>query len=57
VWHYWTRLCVASGITPAELLGRSRAKIEGRLTVAGQMKGARRQPKQSSRQRGLPRSV
>ena len=41
VWHYWTRLCVASGITPAELLGRSRAKIEGRLTVAGQMKDAR----------------
>jgi NTP pyrophosphatase (non-canonical NTP hydrolase) len=41
VWHYWTRLCVASGNTPAELLVRSRAKIEGRLTVAGQIKGAR----------------
>jgi hypothetical protein len=41
VWHYWTRLCVASGITPAELLLRSRAKIGGRLTAAGQMKGAR----------------
>ncbi len=32
VWRYWTRLCVASGITPAELLMRSRAKIEGRLS-------------------------
>jgi NTP pyrophosphatase (non-canonical NTP hydrolase) len=41
VWHYWTRLCVASGITPAEVLVRSRAKIEGRLMVLGQMKGAR----------------
>jgi NTP pyrophosphatase (non-canonical NTP hydrolase) len=41
VWHYWTRLCVASGVTPAEVLVRSRAKIEGRLTAAGQMKGAR----------------
>jgi len=29
VWRYWTRLCVASGNTPAELLMRSRAKIEG----------------------------
>jgi NTP pyrophosphatase (non-canonical NTP hydrolase) len=28
VWRYWTRLCVASGNTPAELLVRSRAKIE-----------------------------
>jgi NTP pyrophosphatase (non-canonical NTP hydrolase) len=39
VWRYWTRLCVASGVTPAELLARSRAKIEGRL--AGEMKSAR----------------
>src|SRR5713101_872634 len=29
VWRYWTRLCVAGGVTPAELLVRSRAKIEG----------------------------
>jgi NTP pyrophosphatase (non-canonical NTP hydrolase) len=41
VWHYWTRLCVASGITPAELLERSRAKIEGRLRAADQVKSAR----------------
>jgi hypothetical protein len=40
VWRYWTRLCVASGITPAAILVQSRAKIEGRLAVAGQMKGA-----------------
>ncbi|HWC04413.1 MAG TPA: hypothetical protein VHF87_16780 [Methylomirabilota bacterium] len=40
VWRYWTRLCVASGITPAELLVRSRARIEGRLTAASQLKGA-----------------
>jgi NTP pyrophosphatase (non-canonical NTP hydrolase) len=31
VWHYWTRLCVASGNTPADLLMRSRARIEARL--------------------------
>jgi NTP pyrophosphatase (non-canonical NTP hydrolase) len=31
VWRYWTRLCVASGVTPGELLARSRAKIEERL--------------------------
>jgi NTP pyrophosphatase (non-canonical NTP hydrolase) len=31
VWRYWTRLCVASGVAPAELLARSRAKIETRL--------------------------
>jgi NTP pyrophosphatase (non-canonical NTP hydrolase) len=29
VWHHWTRLCVASGHTPTELLVRSRARIEG----------------------------
>jgi NTP pyrophosphatase (non-canonical NTP hydrolase) len=28
VWRYWTRLCAASGRTPAELLSRSRVKIE-----------------------------
>ena len=28
VWRYWTRLCVASGHTPAELLARSRVKVE-----------------------------
>jgi len=28
VWRYWTRLCVASGHTPTELLLRSRTKIE-----------------------------
>jgi NTP pyrophosphatase (non-canonical NTP hydrolase) len=31
VWRYWTRLCVASGNTPADLLMRSRARIETRL--------------------------
>jgi len=31
VWRYWTRLCVATSVTPAELLARSRAKIEARL--------------------------
>jgi NTP pyrophosphatase (non-canonical NTP hydrolase) len=31
VWHYWTRLCVASGNTPHDLLMRSRARIEARL--------------------------
>jgi NTP pyrophosphatase (non-canonical NTP hydrolase) len=35
VWRYWTRLSAASGITPADLLMRSRVKIEGRLAVAG----------------------
>jgi NTP pyrophosphatase (non-canonical NTP hydrolase) len=30
VWRYWTRLCVASGYTPADLLTRSRARIETR---------------------------
>ncbi len=35
VWRYWTRLCVACGITPADLLTRSRVKIEGRLAVDG----------------------
>jgi hypothetical protein len=29
VWRHWTRLCVASGATPAEVLARSRARIEG----------------------------
>lgn len=40
VWRYWTRLCVASGVAPAELLARSRAKIEQRLR-AGLGDGAR----------------
>jgi NTP pyrophosphatase (non-canonical NTP hydrolase) len=31
VWRYWTRLCVASGNTPADLLMRSRSRIETRL--------------------------
>ena len=38
VWRYWTRLCAASGIAPAELLTRSRVKIEGRLAAAGRMR-------------------
>ena len=38
VWPYWTR---RQRHPPTEVLGRSRAKIEERLTVAGQMKGAR----------------
>jgi NTP pyrophosphatase (non-canonical NTP hydrolase) len=33
VWRYWTRLCIASGNTPADLLMRSRARIETRLAV------------------------
>jgi NTP pyrophosphatase (non-canonical NTP hydrolase) len=35
VWHYWTRLCVASGTAPADLLVRSRAAIEQRLGECG----------------------
>jgi len=31
VWRYWTRLCLATGIRPADVLVRSRAKIEARL--------------------------
>jgi NTP pyrophosphatase (non-canonical NTP hydrolase) len=31
VWRYWTRLCVASGNTPGDLLMRSRSRIETRL--------------------------
>ncbi len=42
VWRYWTRLCIASGVAPAEILARSRARIEGRLTAAGQVKAASR---------------
>ena len=42
MWRYWSRLCVASAVTPAELLMRSRVKIEERLAAAAQMKGARR---------------
>lgn len=34
VWRHWTRLCVAGGLDPAELLARSRAKIEARLAAA-----------------------
>jgi NTP pyrophosphatase (non-canonical NTP hydrolase) len=41
VWRYWTRLCVASGVSPADLLARSRAKIEGRIAAAGRTKGTR----------------
>jgi NTP pyrophosphatase (non-canonical NTP hydrolase) len=36
VWRYWTRLCLASGIRPGELLARSRAKIEERLSTRTQ---------------------
>jgi NTP pyrophosphatase (non-canonical NTP hydrolase) len=32
VWRYWTRLCVAAGRRPGELLTRSREKIEERLS-------------------------
>lgn len=42
VWRYWTRLSVASGIAPAELLTRSRVKIEGRLAEADRIRGAHR---------------
>ena len=38
VWRYWTRLCLVSGVTPADLLTRSRLKIEGRLAEAGRMR-------------------
>ena len=34
VWRYWTLLCATSGSAPAELLARSRAKIEERLVGA-----------------------
>ena len=37
--HHWTRLCVASGTTLAELLVQT--KIEERLAVAVQVKGPR----------------
>jgi NTP pyrophosphatase (non-canonical NTP hydrolase) len=40
VWRYWSRLGAATGVTPGELLARSRIKIEGRLVAAGHMKGA-----------------
>jgi hypothetical protein len=42
VWRYWTRLCAAAGIAPADVLARSRVKIEGRLAVADRKKGASR---------------
>lgn len=42
VWRYWTRLCTASGVAPAEILVRSRARIEGRLAAAGQVSAASR---------------
>ena len=32
VWRYWTRLCVATGLRPADLLARNRIKIEERLS-------------------------
>jgi NTP pyrophosphatase (non-canonical NTP hydrolase) len=31
VWRYWSRLCVAAGLTPAELLEQSRTRVERRL--------------------------
>jgi hypothetical protein len=31
VWRYWTRLCIATGLGPVEVLARSRAKIETRI--------------------------
>jgi NTP pyrophosphatase (non-canonical NTP hydrolase) len=34
VWRYWTRLSIASGVSPADLLARSRTKIEERLRAA-----------------------
>jgi NTP pyrophosphatase (non-canonical NTP hydrolase) len=34
VWRYWTRLCVATGVGPDELLARNRAKIETRVRGA-----------------------
>lgn len=39
VWRYWTRLCVASGNTPADLLMRSRARIEARLATGTKRDG------------------
>ena len=39
VWRYWTRLCVASGNTPADLLMRSRARIETRLALGTKGEG------------------
>jgi hypothetical protein len=41
VWHYSRRLALATGITPADLLVRHRARIEGRLDGAAD--SARRQ--------------
>ena len=32
VWRYWSWLCAASGTTPAEVLTRSRARVEGAST-------------------------
>jgi NTP pyrophosphatase (non-canonical NTP hydrolase) len=40
VWRYWSCLSVATGVAPAELLARSRAKIEGRLQAANRARGA-----------------
>ena len=37
VWHYWTRLCVASGNIRGELLMRSRARIETRLAESARL--------------------
>ena len=42
VWRYWTRLSVACGVAPGELLERSRGKIEARLARAGKAKGPHR---------------
>ena len=39
VWRYWMRLCVASGNTPADLLMRSRSRIETRLARAAKRDG------------------
>jgi NTP pyrophosphatase (non-canonical NTP hydrolase) len=41
VWRYWSRLGVATGVAHAELLARSRAKVEGRLQAANRARGAR----------------
>jgi NTP pyrophosphatase (non-canonical NTP hydrolase) len=45
VWRYWARLSVATGIAPGELLARSRAKIERRLTERSAPTLTRRSPR------------
>jgi NTP pyrophosphatase (non-canonical NTP hydrolase) len=44
VWRYWSRLASATGVTPAELLSRSRAKIEARIGAASLPPGAPARP-------------